>query len=221
MTYNSNIIKKVQCNKYIISSKPDIYIREKLDILLKTVEYNNRLLVIMMNPSIADDKTSDRTINKIIDYFNNNKCSINNILGFKYISIVNLFSICCQNSKELNSFFIQISENGNDKLTKIVSDNRDVIRNKINESNYVVLGWGNSPDNFYETCFHTEVLNVISLLKELKKDDIYIFHIKNNRQPTKNILTNRKNPVHPSNGNINGLFKVEIDELNRIIINKK
>jgi hypothetical protein len=226
MKYDINIIEKVQCDKKEILENSEIYKREYLDIILKT-NGNNRLLVIMMNPSIADDEISDKTINGITKYFMNGYCSANNdnndIVNIKYISVVNLFSICCKNSKELNSYFDQISEieNGNEILKEIISNNRKVIENKIIESNYVVLGWGDSPDNFYETSYYREVLNTLDLLRKFNKTDTYVFHIKNNRQSSENKLTNRNNPVHPSNGDIISLLKVDIDDFYRIKIKEK
>jgi hypothetical protein len=227
--YNLNIVEKVDTNKKCILPNLRIETREYLDITLKT-NGNNMLLVIMMNPSIADNMESDETINSIIEHFgygyssvNNNKHGIQNV---KYISVVNLFSICCQKSKELNSIINKIHEetNGNVKISKNIINNRNIIKDKIFRSNYVVLGWGDCPENFYETTFHREIINVIDFIKEFKKNDIYIFHIKNLRAAARgvsseNILTNRKNPVHPSNGDIISLLKVKIDGLYRIIPN--
>jgi Protein of unknown function (DUF1643). len=227
VSYNWDIIDTVKCNKESISTNLPFHKREFLDLNLR-VSGTNRLLVIMMNPSNADDKFSDGTIDLVSKYFQFGGCTVNNddveVAKVKYISVVNLFPICCPKSTELNSYIDRINQctNENLKIDEIIISNRKVIEERIIESNYVVLGWGDCPSNFHETSFHREIVNVIDLLKAYQKTQVYIFHIRNKRAKARgvsseNILTNRKNPVHPSNGDIINLLRVQIDDLYRII----
>jgi len=86
--------------------------REILDIVLKK-RGNKKVVIIMMNPSKADDEKSDDTINSIIDYFSQDNCYVGNeekkdkhqlriIDDIKYVCIRNLFSI--YNPSSLNLY---------------------------------------------------------------------------------------------------------------------
>lgn len=227
VSYDRNVIENINCIKKSVSTTNPVHIRESLDIKLR-VNGTNRLLVIMMNPSKADDKVSDRTINSVVKFMSSGGCEVKNrnidITDLKYISVVNLFPICCSKSSELNSYIDKISRSTNEnlKIDEIIVSNRKVINEMISASDYVVLSWGDCPSNFHETSFHREVINVMDLLKDYKKSNVYIFHIRNNRAKARgvsseNVLSNRKNPIHPSNGDIISLLSVEIDELYRIM----
>jgi len=219
-SYDYDLIENVNCSKELILL--DIKKREYLNITLKG-SGQNKLLVIMMNPSEADEESSDETINKIVHYFGSKQNK--NTQGIKNILVVNLFPICCGKSKELNLNIEKInnSTNGNNMLIEMLEKNRKEIEKRIIDCNYIILGWGNSPDNFHETTFHREIIHTIDTIKKYKKNEIYIFHVKNTRAnarrvSSENELTDRKNPVHISNGNIIKLLKIKIDNLYRIIL---
>lgn len=109
-----------------------------------------------------------------------------------------------------------------EKVSDIIFSNRNMIEKKISESEFVVLAWGNCPVDFYATTYFREIESVMDFLKKYEKKRTFIFHVENKRAKGRGVaynneLTNFKNPVHPSNGDIKGLIRIKIDALNRII----
>ncbi|MCL9634254.1 DUF1643 domain-containing protein [Bacillus zanthoxyli] len=231
VNYNWELVQEVNCLKEIIINdelnKVKVEKRELLELMLKK-KRNESILVIMMNPSKADNNVSDHTINSIIDFFSQSSHHIikgpciNPISKINKIFISNLFSIYNPKSKKLNESINKVIEyHSIDYLIELIESNHNKIFETVDEVDQIVLGWGDCPDNFHVTTYHVQITRVLDYLTTKKKDRISTFHIKNVRASrrgiqSENMLTNKKNPVHPINGEIKGLLKVDIDPLYRI-----
>lgn len=69
--YDGNIVNILDINtdRQQISNNNNIWIRTYLSIPLKGVNNGMEISVVMMNPSDADASISDKTVNKVIDFF--------------------------------------------------------------------------------------------------------------------------------------------------------
>ena len=203
--------KKNQVDLRSIKVEPNIEnckVRSLLQLSLKKIPASKNVTVVMMNPSKANQKYSDPTINRIIDFFYNEQT-----LDVKNIKIVNLFSFYNPKSITLHEN-INLSEI---ELNRLMKDNQHVIGTAIKDSDYIFLGWGNSPEGFHETTFYSQVLYVLTEVKCYKEKKTFVFKIDNKRANSQENLTKSKNPVHPINGPILDKVEVEIDSLYRIL----
>ncbi|WP_408894395.1 DUF1643 domain-containing protein [Paenibacillus taichungensis] len=203
--------KKYQVDIDSIKVQPDIEdcnVRSLLQVSLNKISSSKNVTVIMMNPSKANQNYSDQTINRIIDFFYNEQT-----LDVKNIDVVNLFSFYNPKSITLHEN-IKLSE---EELNCIVQNNQKVIGSSIKNSDYVFLGWGNSPEGFYETAFYSQVLYVLTEVKRYKEKKTFVFKIDNKRANSQESLTKSKNPVHPINGPILDKIEVKIDFMYRIL----
>jgi hypothetical protein len=234
--YDEELVESKTCNKVdvIKDMTRNIHIkkREILDITLKK-DGNKTVLVILMNPSRADDIESDKTIKSLIKYFSQFSYPVNNekdvtgairvITNIKKICVRNLFSIYNPNPRNLNNNIDQIINFlSYDALNKMIEINQLEIEKAISDSDYIVLGWGDCPSNFHVTTFHHQIVKIMEFIMKEEKDQLFVFHVINNRAKKrgfkfKNILTDGKNPVHPSIGEIIGLQRVKIDSIYRIL----
>ncbi|GAS81164.1 DUF1643 domain-containing protein [Paenibacillus amylolyticus] len=203
--------KKYQVDVDSIKVEPDTEgckVRSLLQLSLNKISNSKNVTIIMMNPSKANQKSSDQTINRIIDFFYNEQT-----LNVKNIKVVNLFSFYNPKSITLHEN-VNLSE---EKLSLLVQNNQNVIGLSIKESDYVFLGWGNSPEGFYETAFYSQVIYVLAEIKRYKEKKTFVFKIDNKRANSQETLTKSKNPVHPINGPILDKVEVKIDSLYRIL----
>ncbi|AET67568.1 Protein of unknown function (DUF1643) [Desulfosporosinus orientis DSM 765] len=188
-------------------------------------------LIIMMNPASANSSYSDGTINGLIEFLIND-CSVSNevhqnklriINDISNILITNLFSIYNPNSKDLNKSLNKIIQyKSYEFLSKVIESNHKEIDEAISDSQYIIFGWGDCPKDFHTTVFHNQIIKVMQSIISHKKEELFVFHIINNRAKARgvafdNVLTKAMNPVHPSNGQITDLLRIDIDTIYRIL----
>jgi len=229
--YDRTILENIVCSKDVLIHDHEQQItiekRDYLDLYFKNGGIR-KLAVIMMNPSIADNVYSDGTVNSIVYWFKTGSSSVNNdledISKVKLISILNLFPIYSPVSPNLQQSIDHIIDyyGSYELIDKVIDSNNITLNQNIIEADYIILGWGNCPSNFYHSTYYQQINSVLGQIRNNKKEKVYIFHVRNNRAKARgvnseNILTDYKNPVHPSNGKIIGLVRVDIDSLLRIL----
>jgi len=138
--YKKEFVKNVELVYY----DEDTNRRYRLDVELKRGDNNKAALLIMMNPSEANDKYSDHTINRVIKYiFLNNKEGILKDIG--KIIFTNLYVVYEKDQKKVNdiiaiqgfSFVKGIEPQGK-------FNNNNIIRNATYESHVTIVAWGES-----------------------------------------------------------------------------
>lgn len=90
------------------------------------------LVVIMKNPSCADENNSDRTVNNILKFAHEN--------NYTKVHILNLYSLYSTDSKK-----IKYLVNGDKKLVAVGEDNDKVIKETIENVEDIIIAWGTSP----------------------------------------------------------------------------
>lgn len=102
--------------------------RVLLKLSLKRNPTGKTVTVIMMNPSKANQKRSDKTINRVIDcFYDEQKLKVRNI------KIVNLFPYYNPKSITLHENIMSSRKT----QSRLMQDNRDAIRLAIKESDYI------------------------------------------------------------------------------------
>ena len=171
--YNEQFVKNVDD-----LLEPNGTRRYKLLINLNN-SFQNKLLVIMMNPGKANTNISDRTVNFIINhiYSNNNQFRINKII------ITNLYVYYEQKSQKLleliehhGKSFIEGTENASK------FNNNKIIKNEIKKANYIIIAWGKPNCKTKE--YNRRVYEILKFL-----NNITVYHF--------NGLVNDKYPRHP------------------------
>lgn len=219
MPYNQEIVERVVCKREAVvdQASPECQIERKelLDIQLLGEARNQVVTVILMNPSKANEQEADKTVEKLIQYFHANPL-------VRTIKLVYLFPMYDPNSNKLHHQLDDIiTYRSRKEMKKLIKHNHRVIETAIQASDEVVLGWGNSPEDFPATTYHAQVVRVLKLLRKNDEVSTYIFHMLNNKAKAQTItgdrlLTKAKNPVHPANGEIVKTVQVDIDFLFRI-----
>lgn len=150
-------------------------------------QIKKELLVIMINPSTADEKKSDQTCRALL-----NLCDYNN---YTNITICNLFSLRTSKVEELNEKIYEANDTqNNDKLTLCIG--------KFNE---VLCAWGKASKIKKRGDYDTRINQVYQMLngKKLKKIG--------------NGLVDDKYPIHPYSFSFqkNGdKYKIDFEEFN-------
>lgn len=211
-----------------LKNNPPLEKRESLRITLRRPG-KKTVTVIMMNPAQADSKQSDPTVNKVINYFYRQPVSVENVVmddgqirrikDITYLNVVNLFPIYNPRSEKLYEIIAQIcSQASYQALTDIIKSNHIVINNYLANSHYIVLAWGSCPKKFHEPLFYYRSMEVLRSIISMGKKDIFVFDVKISRQKTQAYLSRFGNPIHPSNGKLLNLVKVNLDEYKGILI---
>jgi hypothetical protein len=126
--------------------------------------------------------------------------------------IANLFSIYNPQSNNLYENIDQIIRQSSYQILKhVIDSNKKTIKSIFSKSDYIVLAWGNAPENFHEFLYYNRVAEILECISAIASKEVFIFKHNNNRQKCNLSLTKIGNPGHPINGGIISLIKVEID----------
>ena len=135
---------------------------------------NNRksVLVIMKNPSKADDKVSDHSINNVLKFCKNEYCKVH---------IMNLFPYYSTDPKGVRKFINSVNFN------EIIQKNMSVLTCLLEGVDDVIVAWGgNSIENKCEYDKATE-----SVLDAIKRSNKKAYAVR-----IKSSSVNRKYPWH-------------------------
>jgi hypothetical protein len=118
------------------------------------------ILIILKNPSEANEYKSDMTVKRVIMYVKSNLSDINNVI------IANLFVYCSKNPQEINKKLNEISEDyvtGNDSTNRLNNNNK--IKEAAKQASKIIIAWGNSNGIKGDT-YNRRVKEIFDLLKE-------------------------------------------------------
>ncbi|WP_079506913.1 DUF1643 domain-containing protein [Mesobacillus jeotgali] len=215
------ILGEPHCEKETIVNTKQNFI-EKRDFL--NIELNKQgyktITIVMMNPSKADSRQSDNTINKLIEFFISHSIhSVDNglktIKDIKYLQILNLLPIYNPNSRAIYSDINTIiAEIGTEKLFSVLESNQKKIKEVLQDSHYIVIAWG-MPENFSLPLYFEQAAMVLRTLEASGKN-VYVFKMKS-LKGSEYYLTKHLNPPHPSKGIILSLVRVDVNSHYRII----
>lgn len=194
--YNSNHVDKILiCERECLFK--DIEGRYLLKVKLKN-NFADTLTIAMMNPSKADKKCSDDTVNKVISFvYEMNSCEDSLVKNIGFINFVNVFPVYEPNSGNVRDKLEQIIANG--KLNSMQNKNKIAFETAISGSQNVVLAWGDVPSKVKAKYHNHEAIMMYELLKSYGlENNTYLFKYEEFEQ----ILTNKKRPRHPARNNL-------------------
>ncbi len=200
--YNDNYVEKVvKCEKKLLTN--NIEGRYLLKVKLKN-NFPDTLTIAMMNPSNADKKYSDDTVNKVIEFvYEMNSCKQSIVRNIGFINIVNIFPAYEPNSGKVRDKLDKIILNS--KLNSMQKRNKIAFNNAVSESQKVVLAWGDVPSKVKAKIHNHEAIMMHKLLVQHGlEDNTYVFKYEEYEQ----ILTNKKRPRHPSWNTLNSYVKI-------------
>ncbi|PFM92593.1 hypothetical protein COD05_06215 [Bacillus cereus] len=216
-----HIIGEVICDKKLIVKTNERLI-EKRELL--QVELNKKgtkmVTIVMMNPSKADSKQSDGTVNKVIEYFVNPFLRPLNerdrrIDDLKYLNIINLIPLYNPKPSGLVEDIDEIISQFNEEYLKLLLEsNIRKIETIMSESDYIVLAWG-MPEKMSLPLYYEQVAKILKGLESLDKD-IYVLRVRGPKGSEYH-FTGHLNPPHPSRCKILGLVRVDVKDLYRIV----
>ncbi|MGL5258210.1 MAG: DUF1643 domain-containing protein [Proteocatella sp.] len=157
--------------KQNISINRDCDFRYSLSVPLRN-SHDRSVLVIMKNPSKADNKISDHTINNVIKFCNN---------SYNTVHIMNLFPYYATNPEEIKKFI------SSDNFSEIMEQNISVLSSLLGNVDDIIVAWGgNSIKNKYE--YHKAISSVIGEIKRINRK---VYAVRK-----KKCTKNRKYPWH-------------------------
>ncbi|MEC1524349.1 DUF1643 domain-containing protein [Neobacillus niacini] len=204
--YDSN---KVDISSITIDYKqniiPGVDLRYSLSIPFKNRREGITVIVILMNPAEADLNISDKTVNKLIDFFFNYSIDGNQV---KQLHIGNIIPIYAQKSADtllkLKGLY------STNLLEPVQKNNINKVSSIMSHSDIVVFAWG-KPDvkTIHNIYYYSQVYKIIEVISNMEKD-IYVFNMRN----TNTKFTEHGDPRHAGwSAILNGLVKTSIDEL--------
>lgn len=162
--------------------------------------------IVLMNPSKANMKISDSTVNKLIKLFYEyqvNNCQI------KDLTIFNVLPIYASNSK-LSIKKIRNLHLAN-ALDEVQKRNETKMKLKMKNKSIIVLAWG-KPEvkTIPNLLYYKEVLSIVNLVSTLHKDNLYVLDIEN----AKSTFTEHGDPRHAGRSvTLKGLKKIKASDL--------
>lgn len=190
--------------KYPTGSTPSCYtekigqfsVRYVLQIETKS-KINDSVTCIMMNPSKANLSESDGTVNKVVNFLQED---------YKKISICNIFPFYETKSLQLDDLLKRFKEtHTEEKFNQIMEKNLLTIKEIIKSNNKLVFAWGDSPNGFNKETYSHYASKIIEVANNNSKIK-YVF--KTNNQYGE--ITKAGFPRHPSRNLLEGLLEVEV-----------
>lgn len=183
----------------------NVDLRYRLSIPFKNRMEGIIVTVILMNPAQANLSISDKTVNKLIDYF----YSYSDVeMQVKQLVVGNVIPIYSSHPSEVA---IKLKElNAANKLAQVELKNIQEINSIISNSDKVVFAWG-KPDvkTIHNLYYYSQVNRVIELVRN-DEENVYIFDISNANMT----FTEHGDPRHAGgSAQLNGLIKTNINEL--------
>ena len=212
MQVNSNVNKCVRypagCIVQNISPIVDVNKRYSLEVSINTSNAKSTATVIMMNPSKATKICSDDTVNKVLRFFIKYKN-----ISVKKVTILNLFPYYVTDSAELANYV-----DNNDSID--LQENIYRFENYIDESDLIVLAWGDVPSGFSAKTHNEYVKKTMDIITAAqKKNVVYVF--RDNRFTKNQIITQKQRPRHPNRISLDDLHKIQSYSFDRGLLKIK
>ncbi len=184
----------------------------RYSLTLKNANNNSgkKLLVLLQNPSKADDKISDGTINNVIKYVEKHSNNFNEIV------IINIFPVRCGT---LNRASVDICEAI--KNEDYISYNNKIISCYLNKVDHVLLAYGRLENMKPNDRSHwiTQLTNILEMIKKCKHLNLYAIYKLNKNGHPKHFAVQSINQIKDCAPN--DLFvKIELDNANNISFQK-
>lgn len=203
---NANEVKCIPyptgCIVQNISPIGDVNKRYSLEVSINTFNSKSTATVIMMNPSKATKICSDDTVNKVLEFFKTYKN-----IPIKKVTILNLFPYYETDSKKLAKY---VDNNDSNDL----QENINRFENYIDESDLIVLAWGDVPSGFSAKTHNKYVKKTMDIITAAHKNNVvYVF--RDNRFAKNLIITQEQRPRHPNRITLHDLHKIQSYSFNR------
>ncbi|WP_339276820.1 DUF1643 domain-containing protein [Paenibacillus sp. FSL W8-0426] len=179
-------------NKSEKIAENELFIRKVLKLPLKKATGSKKICFCLMNPSKADKQNSDDTVNIVLKFVEKLMNEVNS--QFKNIGevvVVNLFPTYETRSTFLGTVIEGLQKTN--KLDHLLCSNQTEIMKEAKNSEWIILGWGNCPENLCVNLHKCETNKILATLYKVQKgSSIYVFEDKKNEG-----LTRKKQPRHP------------------------
>ena len=124
------------------------------------------IVVILKNPSRANDKVSDKTVFNVCNYIYRNQKTYSALKNIRSIIILNLIPYYQTDSKKLQSW----------KEVVIDFQNLETIKSFTTECDKIIIAWGNHPKGLYDEYLFLKS-KVIKIITRNKKEIFYVDRI--------------------------------------------
>lgn len=205
MKYPDFVAKPIKCCGALLPAPNNTSIRTRysLEVSFKNCRGDNRFSVIMMNPSKANSRESDASVNRVLKYIYKKHPEV------KYVTILNVLPFYSTNNRKLENIINELIQYKGEKyLNNIIQDNIVTIKSRSKGSNKIILAWG-KPANFSLYYYYKLISDIINYLEN--KNNIYSFILK--KKVLEYFITLTGDPGHPSYAKILGIQKIEVDSL--------
>lgn len=160
-------VNKIEC------CPSDKEYRYSLDIECENSDNMNKIaMIIMQNPSKANERYSDRTVNKVLKYFHE--------FGYSKVIIMNIIPFYATKIAELPNSVLKETNRLNVNCKKIYT------QSKLADKIFVAWGWASTISSCYYEKRVTEIKEVLKKIREQEdnKKEIVCYEInKSNNQP--------------------------------------
>jgi hypothetical protein len=184
--YKNEYVKNVELVHYDSATNR----RYRLDIELKNGDNEKAVHLMMINPSKANEETSDNTINRIIKYVSlNNSAGVLQDIG--KIIITNLYVVCETYPEKVDEY---ISVQSLDFVKGIDIDgkynNNTIIEMANKEAQFIIIAWGKGDIFGYDN----RIQEIFCLIKDKE-----LYHMED--------LTQEGYPRHPRTWSYSWILK--------------
>jgi hypothetical protein len=172
------------------------YAENRYSLKIPIGKNKENIIVIMKNPSTADEKETDRTIHRVLSYIHKSNNEILKDIGT--VIILNLMPIYLTESKDLKNE----KESNQAEWQRTEKENLEVIEKFCKKKDKVIVAWGNHPAGLKKD-YDRYKKNVLDILKRNGNKLFYVGK-----------LSKEKNPKHGQIwGYENKLVEIKISEL--------
>lgn len=168
--YPSYVKTPVDCDCRDIEGT-DYRLRYVLNVELEnSCSNSNRLLYILMNPSVANESISDKTVNK---------CAHHAFHDLKHLeigsfSIVNIHPFYESNSLELQPILTNLKSNFPEKYLESMNCNLKTIHQAIKDSHEIFLCTGNVPKSIINKREYRSLVRSVHSYIESESREVYL-----------------------------------------------
>lgn len=175
--------KGIKANTYPLNDS--VNVRTSLRVPIR----RNVASLILMNPSKADSKESDNTINFVTEYIHKNLPDV------QWIRFFNLFPFYEPNSSNIYTLINGLSSL---EYQNTMESNRSEIKKSLNSTTYLFLGYGQcSGGTADKAIYSSETHELLKMIETYYKKEIYVFETSQSSE----ILIKNKYPRHPNPNN--------------------